>query len=245
MNEEEIPVKKLSGHMMILLRFFLPFILGIAYLGGLYISMPYSEFLTLGGLMFIYFIPPAGKESVIPLGIAMGVPWWLIGFSVALMDILSSLFMVLNFDLALKIPVLGDRYMKSFMEAGEGFFEKHKYIERLSAIGLAIFVMIPMQGTGGVSTPIVGRMIGIPPLKVMLAVITGSLLGCTIIALGTEYIKDIFVADFTTGILVIIIIAVVVITGYLIYRKHDTKLRSKKPHHKHQYKQSHKEIKKE
>ncbi|UUX93780.1 small multi-drug export protein [Methanoplanus endosymbiosus] len=234
MTEEEIPVKKLSGHLMILLRFFLPFILGIAYVGGLYISMPYGEFLTLAGLMFVYFVPPAGKESVIPLGIAMGIPWWLIAFSVALMDILSSFFMVLNFDLALKIPVLGDRYMKSFMEAGEGFFEKHRYIERLSTIGLAIFVMIPMQGTGGVSTPIVGRMIGIPPVKVMIAVITGSLLGCTIIALGTEYIKDIFATDFTTGILVIVGIVLAAVAGFLIYRKHDAKLRSKKPHHHHQ-----------
>ncbi|EHQ35115.1 small multi-drug export protein [Methanoplanus limicola] len=235
MTEEEIPVINISGYMMILLRFFLPFILGIAYLGGLYISMPYGEFLTLAGLMFIYFVPPAGKESVIPLGIAMGVPWWLIALSVALMDILSSLFMVLNFDLALKIPILGDRYMKSFMEAGQDFFEKHKYIERLSTIGLAIFVMIPMQGTGGVSTPIVGRMIGIPPLKVMIAVISGSILGCTVIALGTEYIRDILVADFTTGIMVIIGIVLAVIAGFLIYRKNQWKLRSKKPHRRNRH----------
>jgi uncharacterized membrane protein len=235
MTEEEIPVINISGYMMILLRFFLPFILGIAYLGGLYISMPDGEFLTLAGLMFIYFVPPAGKESVIPLGIAMGVPWWLIAFSVALMDILSSLFMVLNFDLALKIPILGDRYMKSFMQAGQGFFEKHRYIERLSTIGLAIFVMIPMQGTGGVSTPIVGRMIGIPPLKVMIAVISGSILGCTIIALGTEYIRDILIADFTTGIMLITGIVLAVIAGFLIYRKHEAKLRSKKPHHRNRH----------
>lgn len=216
-----------TGKIILYLSF--PFIVLGAYLLILFIFLPYEVYIALLGLMFIYFIPPAGKESVIPIGVSLGMPWWLIGTSVAMMDIIATLFMILNFDLALKIPILGDRWMKSFMEHGEEFFNKHRWIERFSAVGLAIFVMIPMQGTGGVSTPIVGKMIGIPGIKVLIAVIIGSLAGCYAIALGSEYILDLFLIDIRYGIIAVILLIAALAGGYFFWTKNQKKLREKSP----------------
>ncbi len=210
----------------------LPFaILGV-YILLLWLALPYSLFLSMMTIMFIYFIPPAGKESVIPLGIAIGAPWWIVAFSIALMDILSTLFMVLNFDLALKIPVIGTRWMSSFMERGESFFRSHRWLEKLSTLGLAIFVMIPMQGTGGIATPIVGRMIGIPPLQVLIAVISGALTGCFLIALGSEFLKNLLVIDFRLGLIVILVLAVSAAGGWYLWKRRKERLRERKPAHR-------------
>lgn len=210
----------------------LPFAVLGAYIPVLWLALPESMFLTMLTLMFIYFIPPAGKETVIPFGIAVGIPWWIVAFSIALMDILSTLFMVLNFDFALKIPVAGTKWMKTFMDRGESFFRKHRWLEKLSALGLALFVMIPMQGTGGIATPIVGRMIGIPPLQIIIAVIVGALSGCFLIALGSEFLKDLLVYDFSLGIIVIIVIVACAIAGWFLWKRKQNMLRERKPAHR-------------
>ncbi|MDD4127429.1 MAG: small multi-drug export protein [Methanomicrobium sp.] len=212
---------------ILLFNFILPFIVLGVFILILFIFLPYETYLALLGLMFIYFVPPAGKESVIPIGVSLGMPWWLIGTSIAMMDIIATLFMILNFDLALKIPILGDQWMKSFIEHGEVFFSRHRWIEKFSSVGLAVFVMIPMQGTGGISTPIVGKMIGIPGKNVLAAVITGSLAGCYIIALGSEYIKELFLMDIKYGIAAIIILIAVIAGGYLLFSKNRRKLRER------------------
>ena len=76
--------------------------------GALYITEPSQRFLALSGPAAAYFIPPAGKESIIPIAILMGYPWWLITTVIFLIDVAAvSLFEVWNFDLAMKIPLIG------------------------------------------------------------------------------------------------------------------------------------------
>jgi hypothetical protein len=67
-------------------------------------TLPYTLFLIMLGLMVAYILPPAGKETVIPAGIALGIPWYYMALSIAMIDIETGLFMVLNFDMAYKIP---------------------------------------------------------------------------------------------------------------------------------------------
>ncbi|WP_317137890.1 small multi-drug export protein [Methanochimaera problematica] len=214
---------------MLLFKLTVPFLLLGGYCLLMYAALPYEVYVALMGMMFIYFIPPAGKESVIPIGISLGIPWWILAFSLALTDILSTLFMLLNFDLALKIPVLGDRFMKSFMEHGETFFHKHRWVERLSTIGLGIVVMVPMQGTGGVATPILGRIIGMTPQKIFIAVVSGSLFGCYAIAIGTEYIRQLFLIDIKYGAAAVLILIIAIISGYILWNKKQRKLKEKSP----------------
>lgn len=60
-------------------RFFallFPVAVAIAFAVILLVTLPQELFLTLDGLIMAYLLPPAGKETVIPVGIALGIPWW-------------------------------------------------------------------------------------------------------------------------------------------------------------------------
>lgn len=200
-----------------LIRLGLPFAIGFLYYIPLLPIIGYDRWLVLGGLMVAYILPPAGKESVIPIGIALGFPWYLMAFTIALMDILTGIFMGLNFDVALKIPGLG-RWMRRFISNGEEFFRKRPWLERFYFTGVVLFVMVPLQGSGGVGGTLVGRMMGMSPGRVLAAITIGALSGCTVIALGSQAIWELILADPAIGITVLIV-TVTGITGvYLFYR---------------------------
>ena len=72
--------------------------------------------------MFAYFFPPLGKESVIPIGVSGGeltipiinqhivVPSiypLVMALTIAFVDIIVALFLLWNYDLAKKIPLVG------------------------------------------------------------------------------------------------------------------------------------------
>lgn len=170
-----------------IIRLLIPVALAFAYFFMTFLILPYHESLILGGLMLVYYIPPAGKESIIPIGIGLGIPWWIMAISLALLDILTSLFMILNFSIALKIPVLGP-WISRFLSSGDEFITRHSWISRWSIIGVALFVVIPLQGTGGVGATLVGIITGLSPPRILLAIGCGAMVECLIFALGSELI---------------------------------------------------------
>ncbi len=199
-------------------RLLLPFILGILYLAFCALFLPHDRALLLGGLMLAYVIPPAGKESIIPLGIALGFPWWLIGTSIALLDVLAAIFMALNFELAFHIPFLG-AWIRRFMDHGQAFLARRPYLKRFYFSGLVLFVMFPLQGSGGIGGSLVGRLLGMTGRTVLLAITIGAFLGCFLIALGSECIWKLIVAHPLYGITVAGAVIAVLIAGYLVYRR--------------------------
>jgi len=198
-------------------RLALPFLLGIPWLILLLFLLPYDVWLMLGGLLIAYILPPAGKESVIPIGIAVGVPWWIMAPSIALMDVLAGIFVALNFDIALKIPGVGS-WIRKFVDGGEEFFRKRPWLERFYVMGVVLFVMFPLQGSGGIGATLVGRMMGLSPVKVLGAIAIGSMIGCTVIALGAEVIRELFLADPVLGIAVAAIVVGTLLALYGLYR---------------------------
>jgi uncharacterized membrane protein len=201
-----------------IIRLVLPFLIGGAYFGICLLMLPYENALLLGGLMLAYVFPPAGKESVIPLGIAIGFPWWLMAWSIALMDILAGIFMALNCDLALKIPLLG-RWIQHFMERGGDFVNRRPWLERFYFAGVALFVMFPLQGSGGIGGTLVGRMIGLSAGRTLAAISLGALAGCTLIAVGAQLIKELISMNLLLGIGVMIAVLSVLAVAYLLYKR--------------------------
>lgn len=200
------------------IRFFLPFILGGAYLVLWALLLPPGKALILAGLMLAYVVPPAGKESVIPLGIALGLPWWLIGTSIALLDVLAAIFMALNFELAFKIPLLG-AWITRFMAHGQAFLSRRPWLKKFYFSGIVLFVMFPLQGSGGITASLVGRLIGMSGKTTLLAITLGAFLGSYLIALGSEYLWNLIVAQPMLGITVAAAVIAVMIAGYLVYRR--------------------------
>ena len=130
-----------------LFRLSIPFLLGIPYLVILYFVLPYDLWLIHGGLLIAYIIPPAGKETVIPIGIAVGLPWWMMAFSIALMDILAGIFMALNFDIALKIPGVGG-WIRKFIAGGEDFLQSAHGWNGFISRELSYLSCFPYRGAG-------------------------------------------------------------------------------------------------
>jgi uncharacterized membrane protein len=206
--------------------FLLPFLFIGVYVWILYILLPYDEFLLIGGLMLAYLIPPAGKESVIPLGIALGLPWYLVATSVAMLDIATGLFMALNFDLAMRIPLLGP-WVGRFMHHGQEFVRQRPWLERLYFVGLAVFVMVPLQGSGGIGASIVGRILGMSKAEVVAAIAIGAFAGSFLLALGFEFLKDILLANLSAGIAVIVAVIAGILIGYLYFSRKGRRNREK------------------
>jgi len=201
----------------IIIRLLIPVALAFAYFFMTFLILPYHESLILGGLMLVYYIPPAGKESIIPIGIGLGIPWWIMAISLALLDILTSLFMILNFNIALKIPVLGP-WISRFLVSGDEFITRHSWISRWSIIGVALFVILPLQGTGGVGATIVGIITGLSPPKILLAVGCGAMVECLIFALGSELIWRLIRDNLYLGLGVVALVVAAGVAFYIFSR---------------------------
>jgi hypothetical protein len=231
---ETKPEKKSKG--ILLAQFFIPWIIALLVIACLFIFLPEGKFLTLGFWMLVYFFPPFGKESVIPLAIAGdklegAVPFeypelfvpvepWLIALAVAFLDIIAGLFLVWNFDFTKKIPILGN-WIRKIESKGGTILKENRYIEALSFVGVVLFVMFPFQGSGGVGASIVGRAIGMNPYKVWGAIIIGALAGCFLIAYAADSFFKVFMENRLLGFL--ILAAVVALVAVLLLRKRKNK----------------------
>lgn len=217
-----------NPRLITLIKFILPLALILIIFVALYLTEPYQQFLIISGLIVAYFVPPAGKESIIPIAILMGYPWWLITLVIFLLDVAVSLFVVWNFDLALKIPFVG-RLLESGMTVGRNYTEAQPWLRRFSTIGLILFVFFPLQGTGAMNGSILGRLLGLDKHRVFACVCTGSLASCLVIALGADVLLDIYQQNPTLGIGILIAIIVAVVAAVVGWRIHKERLRGRVP----------------
>ena len=104
-----------------IVKFFTPIFLGlgVVYFTGLLLQE--SLRIKFWPLITAYFFPPLGKESVIPTGVAFGIDPLIMALSIAFVDIIIAFFLLWNYDLAKKIPLVG-----KFMEKIEN--NKAKYV---------------------------------------------------------------------------------------------------------------------
>jgi hypothetical protein len=151
------------------------------------ITLPTPDFRAMVGLMVAYLLPPAGKETVIPIGIALGIPWWYMALSIVMIDVETGLFMALNFDVAYRIPFLGP-LLSDLTKKTQQSLSDHRWFAGLWFFAIILMVMVPFFGSGGVRGSIAGKLLGMNTLLVFLAILAGALLGCFGIALGSDTI---------------------------------------------------------
>jgi len=173
------------------LKLSLPFILCATYLLFLKYIYLTDNFNQHAGLMLLYFLPPAGKETIIPLGIASGFSWYLMAVSITVLDVLSCMFMVWNFDLICKAPVFGG-WTAACVRGGTKLLKRFPWIARVSELGLGLFVMLPFQGSGGIASSVLGKMLGLPSWNIAIAVSVGSFLGSVLLAFGVYSAEQYF-----------------------------------------------------
>ncbi|MCD6573611.1 MAG: small multi-drug export protein [Thermoplasmata archaeon] len=128
------------------------------------------------GLVIAYFFPPAGKESVIPLMLSnqLGPPIspWIVGSTIIILDVISSAIIAYNWWFAEfiinHISILQRGY--KWLQERAKKFKKARWLD----MALLLFMIIPFQGTGGISTTIVARLLGLPARKTVAIVMAGS-----------------------------------------------------------------------
>jgi uncharacterized membrane protein len=217
-----------------LVKFFLPFLIAALGIFSLYFIVEEESVGKLFFLMFAYFFPPLGKESIIPIGVSGGeitIPFLnnlvvvpeinplIMALTIAFVDIVVALFLLWNYDLAKKIPLIG-KFMAKVEKIGISSSEKYAWVKPLRFIGIILFVMVPFQGSGGLVGSILGRLIGMKPLNTFFAISIGAIIGTLLIAYFADAILSVFVKNFLFGLLILIIIVVIGIMVF-IYKKNN------------------------
>jgi len=215
-------MKKMKKHLVAIAKILIPVVMGLAVLLTVGSLLDPSTRYKYWYLCMAYFFPPLGKESVIPIGVYGGditipivgkhvhispINPAVMALSIAFIDSVVSLFMVWNYDLVKKIPLLGDFIQKVEELAMKGN-KKYAWVMPLKFVGIVLFVMIPFQGSGGVVGSILGRIIGLSAPMTWFAVTTGALVGCFIMA----YFAKLIFSNILAGIsLLFILVAIAVI----------------------------------
>ncbi len=198
-------------------KIFFPIFFGFAVIILISFLLDDNLRLKLFSLVTAYFFPPLGKESVIPTGVGLGIPPLIMAFSIAFVDIIIALFLVWNYDLAKKIPFVGN-FMIKVEDLGKSSSDKYKWIKPLRFIGIILFVMVPFQGSGGLVGSIIGRLIGMKPYNTFLAISIGAIVGSLLIAYFANAILSVFIKNFLYGMLILIILLIIGIM-IVIYKR--------------------------
>jgi len=195
-------------------------------------------------LLVAYFFPPFGKETVIPLATGFSkegltVPFFnihveplsidpfAIALSVAFIDIVVALFLVWNYDLAKKIPLVG-KFMIKAENIGKGSSDKYSWFKSLRFLGVVLFVMVPFQGSGGLVASIVGRLFGMKPWTTFFAISIGAVTGCLLIAYFTQAILYVF-KDY---LLIIFVVIIALIVAFMFYNRKNRNSQKKQQYKK-------------
>jgi uncharacterized membrane protein len=199
------------------IRLLLPIILLALYFLGSLIVLPLDKMLILGSLMIAYYIPPSGKESIVPVGIILGIPWWLMALTVVVQDVVTCLFMILNLNLVFRIPRLGE-WTYRFLARGREFLTRWPWLSRWGMWGLSFFVMLPFQGTGGTGAPLVGWMMGLSPKRIIFAVGLGASLEALFFALGAEIVWSLVFSNLPLALVVFALLVFTILLTYYLFR---------------------------
>lgn len=197
-------------------KFLAPLVLAALYV--LYIYSLGEAGAILLPLLGAYFFPPFGKESVIPLGISLGVHPAVMALSIAMVDILVGLFLLWNYRVLYYVPLLG-KWARKMERKAQKLIQEGKGTGKLAWLGLVLFVIVPFQGSGAVTATILGKMGGMDAKKVWSAVIVGALAGTFMIAYSFHLLLDAFRSDPLLGLTVVAAFAVAVIILVLRWQR--------------------------
>ncbi len=190
--QEVIPLFPEGRRATLFVRVTLPIAAFLGLLGSLFLVFPQTYGTFVGGIV-TYLVPPAGKETVIPALVGTGYPPWLVATYIAGIDMSVAWFLAWNWDLVTRIPRVGDT-VEDLMLRGEERLKATPLLDRSAFLGLALFVFVPFQGSGAVVGIILGRMIGLPPQRAWVAIMTGALLAAFSLAYASEAYKGLITA---------------------------------------------------
>lgn len=143
---------------------------------------------TVGKELCVFFcsmLPIIECRGSIPLGLALGLPWWQ-SFLFSVIGNLLPVPFILIFMRAI-LRYLTKSRVKMFYRFGNWLHEKvekHKgKIEKYSYLGVLIFVAVPFPGTGAWTGTLIASVLQLDPKKSFLAAVGGVLIASTVMTL--------------------------------------------------------------
>lgn len=204
---------------MKLFKVAIPFVIPAIIFAILFLILPYTRFLQMGALAISYLFPPLGKESIIPIGIGYGFTKWQMTGLIFMVDVVCAMFISWNLPLAKKIPLIG-RLITWLEKKGSQILADNPALRTVSWIGLVLWVMVPFQGSGGITASIIGRAIGMRASFVISAVGVGALIAGFLIGTVAEEGFEIIRENWVAGIAMIATVVVVSIVLYFFYKRY-------------------------
>ncbi|MEM7782614.1 MAG: small multi-drug export protein [Planctomycetota bacterium] len=92
------------------------------------------------------------------------------------MDTMVAVFVAYHMGVVFRIPFVGPKIL-SMVSDGRFILKKQPWIRRAAFIGLVMFVIFPTSTTGSVGGSIFGRILGMKRWRVVIAILSGSILG--------------------------------------------------------------------
>lgn len=133
-----------------------------------------ETFARLGTLLFIGKLAAiGGQEEFVYWAIVLGTS-----------DVLYGMFFVLNFDLLKDIPYVG-RWVHRTLDRTVEMVQRRPSLRRVSLLGVAAIVSVPVHGTGTITGALMGRILGLGPTRTLGALAIGSYVGVVIVLLGS------------------------------------------------------------
>ncbi len=221
------------GKMNVMLRIFGPVVLYFIFLGVLYILVGPDAYPEVVGAVLLYLVA-LGKEMVAPIAAGLveahaTVSLPLMVLALAFDDIICSLWMVLNWNIIKFIPLIG-RFFDKIEKSSQKTVQEKKWLGKFSAVGLALLVTFPMRGSGGITGPIIGKMLGLSGRNIFIAVMVGGIAGFSILVPAFYYamepIQRLFGVTSTWQVSAIMLGIVVAIVGafWFIQKRKKSKL---------------------
>lgn len=156
---------------------------------------------TVGRELCVFFcamLPIIECRGAIPLGWALGLPWWqtfLLAFAGNILPVPFILLLIRKI-----LSLMRDSRVKFFRSIAAWLdrkVEKHKgSIEKYGYWGVTLFVAVPLPGTGGWTGSLISAALEQRPKKAFPAVVLGVLIACTVMTLifyaGSSGLRAIF-----------------------------------------------------
>lgn len=220
------------GRRNVFFRLLGPVVAYLVFLGILRMLVGEEAFPEVAFAVLLYLVA-VGKEMVAPIAAGLveahgTVSMPLMILALAFDDIICSIWMVLNWEVIKFIPFIG-KLFDNVEKSSKKTVQEKKWVGKFSTIGLALLVTFPMRGSGGITGPIIGKMLGLSDRNILLAIMAGGIAGFSILVpafyFAMEPIQEFFGVTSTwavTGIMVAIVVAAVG-TFWVIQRRKTTK----------------------
>jgi len=163
-------------------------LLGIyAFTGAEYTTRLLTTALT-GVLLFGRFIILGGHDSEVA-AVTGSFSSGQLFLMVTYLDLMVGILLIFHAGFLFRLPWFGSR-AASLVDDGRFLIRSQPWIRRATFLGLVLFVAIPLAAMGSVGGTIFGRMLGVPRVRIFLAILLGSLLGNGVMRYGSDLINQ-------------------------------------------------------